>query len=1051
MANGRSDGSVIIDTRIDTKGFGRGVKTMQSQVDRLSIAVKKLGGVIATVFVAGKIAQLGKEAIGFGSDLQEVQNVVDVTFGEMSDVIDDFAKDSIKQFGLSELAAKQYASTMGAMLKSMGFTTSQAAEMSMKLAGLAGDMASFYNLDSSDAFAKLRAGISGETEPLKQLGINLSVANLEQFALAEGMEKTYTAMSEAEKAMTRYNYILRVSSQAQGDFARTSDSWANLTRVIKESMNTIKGNIGQALMNIFTPLLKTLNMIVEKFAQLSQHFVAFSELLVGKSTSGGGGSPGEAFESIEDGYDGIADATERATKAQNKYLTGLDEIRTFSEEDSLPGISGGNGVSGILESSSKNNNEEPIKLSKAFERIKEVFDYLKNGEFFKLGNSVSEFAESIFNLFSKALKKVKWKDIGNKIGAFLNGINWASVLATVGNFAKNIFDSGFSLLGGIYEANPAVGILSSVLLLNKAFSLTSGLLSSFKSGMTDGKFLTGFNNSLIKLRNSLSSVQKGLIGVVSVSLEFSVISDVFSGLVKGTEGIALGIGKVVGAAGLASAALYAAFGPAGVAAGAITAITAAIFGMSKALSEQEDIELFGEKLEDLTSRINDNSQAVIEQIEASKEYVEEAGVAEAQMAQDLADKYFDLSEKEHLTNAEKETMRGLAEKLVEMLPSLEEYYNTETGLIDTTRASVEKLIEAKLQEIRLSAVESELKNAYKTQMDATKGLNEALDAANTSRERMIELEEEYDKLKGKAELLNQYIALSDQIAMATGDTEALIDESEKLWNVLTDNGKNPNLANYDYLHQKIRDAEFELGTFAKKNETIMESLKNATQAFEQTEQTITEFTDMLVDGMTTAANNSVDGYAEGLENNKNAQKASYNMAKEILAEFAKAQDSHSPSKEFEKLAKDSIDGYNLGLLRNKNSTLDIITQFVESIKKKMQELQGFTLNGISFSWDKNSGFASTPKIPYLASGAVIPPNAPFMAVLGDQRHGTNIEAPLSTIESALDNVLNRRGGTSGSMTLHNVMQVNRRVLYDEFIEEAKLRMSATGRNPFDLA
>ena len=91
------------------------------------------------------------------------------------------------------------------------------------------------------------------------------------------------------------------------------------------------------------------------------------------------------------------------------------------------------------------------------------------------------------------------------------------------------------------------------------------------------------------------------------------------------------------------------------------------------------------------------------------------------------------------------------------------------------------------------------------------------------------------------------------------------------------------------------------------------------------------------------------------------------------------------------------------------------------------------------------------KIPMLATGAVIPPNAPFMAMLGDQKHGTNIEAPLATIEQALDNVLSRRGGTSGSMTLHNVMQVNRRVLYDEFIEEAKLRMSTTGRNPFDLA
>lgn len=1047
MANGRSDGSVIIDTLVDTRGFGKGINTMQKQMGGLSGAVGKLGVAIAAAFGIRQLVKFGKSAIELGSDLEEVQNVVDVTFTSMSEDVNEFAKGAAEAAGLSETMAKKYVGTFGAMSKAFGFMEEEAFAMSTTLTNMVGDVASFYNLTQDEAYTKLKSVFSGETESLKDLGVVMTQNALDSYAMAKGYGKTTKAMSEQEKVSLRYAFVLDQLSAAQGDFIRTSDSWANQTRILSLNFDTFKANVGKALINIFTPFLKVLNQLVAKLAQLSQHFVAFSELLVGKSTSGGGGSPGEAFESIEDGYDGIADATERATKAQNKYLTGLDEIRTFSEEDSLSGISGGKGVSGILESSSKNNDDEPIKLSKAFERIKEVFDYLKNGEFFKLGNSVSEFAESIFNLFSKALKKVKWKDIGNKIGEFLNGINWTSVLSAVGNFIEKILDSGISLLSGIYETNPALGILTSVLLLNKAFTTTKGLITSFKSGMTDGKFLTGFNNSLIKLRNSLSTVQKGLIGVISVSLEFSVISDVFSGLVKGTEGIALGIGKVVGAAGLASAALYAAFGPAGVAAGAITAITAAIFGMSKALSEQEDIELFGEKLEDLTSRINDNSQAVIEQIEASKEYVEEAGVAEAQMAQDLADKYFDLSEKEHLTNAEKETMQGLAKKLVEILPSLEEYYKTETGLIDITRESVEKLIEAKLQEIRLSAVESELKNAYKTQMDATKGLNEALDAANTSRERMIELEEEYDKLKGKAELLNQYIALSDQIAMATGDTAALIDESNKLWNVITDNGKSPNLANYDYLHQKIRDAEFELGTFAKKNETIMESLKNATQAFEQTEQTITEFTDMLVDGMTTAANNSVDGYAEGLENNKNAQKASYNMAKEILAEFAKAQDSHSPSKEFEKLAKDSIDGYNLGLLRNKNSTLDIITQFVESIKKKMQELQGLTLNGISFSWDKNSGFASTFKPPYLASGAVIPPNAPFMAVLGDQRHGTNIEAPLDTIKQAVREVMGSGNGGKYQFTA----QLNRRTLFDEFIEEAKLRQSTTGRNPLDLA
>ena len=204
----------------------------------------KLAGTLAAVATGGEILEFGKEAIELGSNLAEVQNVVDVTFGDASGEIDAFAKTAIKQFGLSELSAKQFSSTMGAMLKSMGdFDPSQIVEMSKELTGLAGDMASFYNLDAQEAFDKLRAGISGETEPLKQLGINLSVANLEAFALAQGITKSYDKMTEQEKALLRYNYLLSTTADAQGDFARTQDSWANQTRILTEELNSLKGTL----------------------------------------------------------------------------------------------------------------------------------------------------------------------------------------------------------------------------------------------------------------------------------------------------------------------------------------------------------------------------------------------------------------------------------------------------------------------------------------------------------------------------------------------------------------------------------------------------------------------------------------------------------------------------------------------------------------------------------------------------------------------------------------------------------------------------------------
>ena len=171
---GKADGSVLIDTRIDTKGMSNGISTMESRFSRLASAAKKVGAAIAAAFAIKQIVAFSKECINLGSDIEEVQNVVDVTFGKMSGVIDNWAKNAATQFGMSELSAKQYTSTMGAMVKSMGFTEEAATEMSIKMAELTGDMASFYNLDTDTAFQKIRSGISGETEPLKQLGINLS-------------------------------------------------------------------------------------------------------------------------------------------------------------------------------------------------------------------------------------------------------------------------------------------------------------------------------------------------------------------------------------------------------------------------------------------------------------------------------------------------------------------------------------------------------------------------------------------------------------------------------------------------------------------------------------------------------------------------------------------------------------------------------------------------------------------------------------------------------------------------------------------------------------
>ena len=274
----KSDGSVIIDTRMDTGGFGKGVKSMKGQVNGLAGAVSKLGVAIGAAFAVKKLIQFGKEAIELGSDLQEVQNVVDVTFTTMSDKVNEFAQGAAEAAGLSETMAKKYVGTFGAMAKAFGFAEGEAFNMSTSLTQLAGDVASFYNLTQDEAYTKLKSVFTGETETLKDLGVVMTQNALDSYAMAEGYGKTTKQMSEQEKVALRYSFVLDQLSAAQGDFVRTSDSWANMTRVLSLNFDSLKANIGQALINIFTPFLKVINQIVSKMAELSKHFVAFSEM-----------------------------------------------------------------------------------------------------------------------------------------------------------------------------------------------------------------------------------------------------------------------------------------------------------------------------------------------------------------------------------------------------------------------------------------------------------------------------------------------------------------------------------------------------------------------------------------------------------------------------------------------------------------------------------------------------------------------------------------------------------------------------------------------------
>lgn len=237
--------------------LGKGLQVAGKAAKGLALGV----GAVAAIGTAA-LAPIAKQGLDYASNLTEVQNVVDTTFGKNAGVIDSFAKSSMQSFGLSSLQAKNYSSVLGSMYKSMGIGSQETLTMSQNMTALSGDMASFYNLDPAEAFEKIKAGVSGETEPLKALGINMSVANLQAYALSKGMKTNYNDMTQAQQATLRYNYLLSATADAQGDFSKTSGSFANQQKLMQASLQQMSGEVMQKVIPALATGMGQINQFI---------------------------------------------------------------------------------------------------------------------------------------------------------------------------------------------------------------------------------------------------------------------------------------------------------------------------------------------------------------------------------------------------------------------------------------------------------------------------------------------------------------------------------------------------------------------------------------------------------------------------------------------------------------------------------------------------------------------------------------------------------------------------------------------------------------------
>lgn len=226
-------------------------------------------GLKMTAGVTAPLVGLGLVAMNSASDLEESMNKVKVVFGDSADAIVNFADTAAERLGMSKQQALEAAGTFGNLFTAMGMGQQVSADMSTDILTLASDLASFNNMDPTEVLEKLRAGLVGETEPLRTLGVNLNQASIEAKALELGLMEQGGELDAAAKAQASFALIMEQTTSAQGDFARTSDGLANSMRTAKAGFMDAAASLGQQLLPIGLQVVQFVSGLIEKFTNLS--------------------------------------------------------------------------------------------------------------------------------------------------------------------------------------------------------------------------------------------------------------------------------------------------------------------------------------------------------------------------------------------------------------------------------------------------------------------------------------------------------------------------------------------------------------------------------------------------------------------------------------------------------------------------------------------------------------------------------------------------------------------------------------------------------------
>lgn len=991
-----ADGSVIIDTRMDTSGVQNGVSAIKQSFNGLGSAVKKIGLLIGGAFAVGKLVQFGKECVELGSDLAEVQNVVDVTFTTMSDKVNEFAKNAMTSAGLSETMAKRYVGTFGAMSKSFGFSEAQAYDMSTALTQLTGDVASFYNISQDLAYIKLKSVFTGETETLKDLGVVMTQSALDQYALANGYGKTTSAMTEQEKVALRLAFVQKQLSAASGDFIRTSDSWANQVRVMQLQLQSLKATVGQGLINIFTPVLKIINILLGKLATLANAFKSFTELITGKKSSGqisgsGAGLAGAgAIADTADQYGQAADnaekladankdnatATKKANKETKNYLSSLDEIHkaTSTGSNSLSTLSpsgGSGGASGGL--SGAVNNVDYGSLAEGETKLDKISDSAK-----KLADTLKKLWEP----FQEAWKKEGKATITAAKTAFSS---LGSLIASIGSSFATVWTNG----------SGEKSLTTTLKIAQNLFNTIGNLAQAFKTAWEYAGTGTSIIQNIFDIGNSILGTIERITGATAdwaKTLDFTPLLTSINTLLQNLQPLTDNIGT--GLEWFWNNVLL----PIG------------------SWTIQDAVPTFLQMLSSGITVVN----SVIEALQPL------GGWLWDNFLQPLGQWTGDL------VITAMQTLSDLLDRFSTWIQNNQELVQNVTIVIGSFFAAFELhsiisgAVTAVTNFVGLITGGGGLLGALSSVVAALGGpVTIAIGAVIAAG---VLLWRNWDSVKEAASKLKKWVV---------DKTVALKNEAVEAFEKLKTNAGNALKALRDDVKQKWETIKSKFSSFSTWLSGVFNTdwteqfgiFGGVLNGFFKSAKDVIKDVKEIFKGLNTFVSGVFSGdWSQAWEGIKTI----FSNVFSGLADIAK-----TPINAI-------IGGF--------NSVLGVVNGLISKLNNlKFRITVPNWIPGIGGSWWGFNGFSipTIGTIPMLASGAVIPPRSEFLAVLGDQKNGRNLEAPEDLLRQIVREEAggNQRSGGNYRFTA----QLNRRTIFDEMIDEAKLRRDASGTNPFELA